>query len=245
MNVVMLVCVAAPIALSAGGYAQKPGTQTPRTFRKRVVTTYTGQYLLYLPLEYDKDRSRRWPLMIFLHGAGERGTDLEKVKTHGPPKLVAQGKEFPFILVSPQCPEGQWWDTGMLNALLDTLLAKYRVDPDRVYLTGLSMGGFATWAWAEAHPERFAAIAPICGGGDPFLAWRLKSVPVWAFHGAKDPVVPVKMTTDMVDALKSVGGDVRLTIYPEAGHDAWTDTYNNQELYDWFLQHQRRASGGK
>jgi predicted peptidase len=183
--------------------------------------------------------------MVFLHGAGERGSDLEKVKTHGPPKLVAQGKVFPFILVSPQCPEGQWWDTDMLDALLDTVLAKYRVDPDRVYLTGLSMGGFATWAWAAAHPERFAAIAPICGGGDPFLAWRLKSLPVWAFHGAKDPVVPVKMTTDMVDALKAAGGDVRVTIYPDAGHDAWTDTYNNQELYDWFLQHHRHADSAK
>jgi len=244
MNWIAAMCVGT-VVLASASYAQQPGEQTHRTFRKRVVKTYTGQYLLYLPPEYGKDRSRRWPLMVFLHGAGERGSDLEKVKTHGPPKLVAQGKVFPFILVSPQCPEGQWWDTDMLDALLDTVLAKYRVDPDRVYLTGLSMGGFATWAWAAAHPERFAAIAPICGGGDPFLAWRLKSLPVWAFHGAKDPVVPVKMTTDMVDALKAVGGDVRVTIYPDAGHDAWTDTYNNQELYDWFLQHHRHADSAK
>ncbi|MBN1818803.1 MAG: prolyl oligopeptidase family serine peptidase, partial [Sedimentisphaerales bacterium] len=122
-------------------------------------------YLLHLPAEYDK--KAQWPLMIFLHGAGERGSDLNKVKVHGPPKLIEQGKELPFIVVSPQCPTGQWWTNKVetIMALIDEIVEKYNVDQSRIYLTGLSMGGFGTWAIASAYPERFAAIVPICGGG--------------------------------------------------------------------------------
>lgn len=198
-------------------------------------------YLLYLPDDYGS--KEKWPLIIFLHGAGERGSDLNKVKLHGPPKLVEQGSEFDFIIVSPQCPGNAWWPylSVQVNALIDDILEHYRVDKNRVYLTGLSMGGYGTWAIAGTNPERFAAIAPICGGGDRFLAHNLKNVPVWAFHGAQDPVVPLQRSQEMVDAVNRAGGNAKLTVYPEAGHDAWTQTYSNDELYEWFLSHSKTS----
>jgi predicted peptidase len=153
--------------------------------------------------------------------------------------MIAHGKSFDFIIVSPQCPNDMWWPekTDLLITLLDEIEAKYRVDTDRVYLTGLSMGGFGTWTLAAKYPNRFAAIAPICGGGERYSANRLKKVPVWAFHGAKDNTVPLARSQEMVDAIKKVGGDAKLTVYPEAEHDSWTETYNNPELYQWFLSH--------
>jgi predicted peptidase len=119
-------------------------------------------------------------------------------------------------------------------------LRKYRIDKDRVYLTGLSMGGYGTWALAAAHPEKFAAIAPICGGGNPAEAAKLARLPIWVFHGAKDPTVPIERSKEMVEAIKAAGGDAKFTIYPEAGHDSWTETYNNPELYQWLLAQKRK-----
>ena len=124
-----------------------------------------------------------------------------------------------------------------LNALLDEIVSKYAVDEDRIYLTGLSMGGFGTWSLATAYPERFAALAPICGRGNPEKAHVLKDIPVWVFHGAKDETVPPENSQQMVNALKECGADVQYTIYPDAGHDSWTETYNNPKLYEWFLEH--------
>ena len=197
------------------------------------------RYLLHLPTGYGRSK-RRWPLVLFLHGAGERGNDLALVQKHGPAKLVAAGKHFPFILVAPQCPANQWWDNETLLTLLDHIRRRYRVDADRVYLTGLSMGGFGTWMLALHAPERFAAIAPICGGGMAFLAYRLKNIPTWVFHGAKDTVVPLEQSQEMVDALTEGGGKVKFTVYPEAGHDSWTESYANPELYRWLLKQRRK-----
>jgi predicted peptidase len=142
-------------------------------------------------------------------------------------------------VVSPQCPEGRWWKVDDLATLLDEVEAKYRVDADRIYLTGLSMGGFGTWDLASNFPDRFAAIAPMCGGGQPEMARRLKYLPIWVFHGDADPSVPVKKSDDMVEALKKVGADVKFTKYPGVGHDCWTQSYANPELYTWFLSHTR------
>ena len=197
----------------------------------------TMDYLLYLPKEYEEKEA--WPLMLFLHGAGERGEDISLVKKHGPPKLVEEGKEFPFIVVSPQCPKGRWWQTLELTTLLDEIEEKYKVDKDRIYVTGLSMGGFGTWALAAYQPERFAAMAPICGGGDPIRAKFSAPVPAWVFHGAKDSVVPIERSEKMVEALKKAKGSVEFTIYPDAGHNSWTETYANPELYEWLLQQKR------
>ena len=194
------------------------------------------KYLLYLPKGYDKAKKKH-PMILFLHGAGERGDNLNQVKKHGPPKLVEKGRDLAFVVVSPQCPRSRWWDVKALTQLLDEVVASYNVDESRIYLTGLSMGGFGTWSLAAEHPKRFAAIAPICGGGKTTWAKKLKDVPIWVFHGGKDGVVPAKRSKDMVAALKEQGSKPKLTIYPNAGHDSWTKSYANPELYKWFLSH--------
>lgn len=205
--------------------------------RAEVVVKHTIGYLLYLPKDYEEKQA--WPLVLFLHGSGERGDDLEKVKIHGPPKQAAAGREFPFILVAPQCPLNQRWDPLALTALLDDLTSRYKVDQDRIYVTGLSMGGYGTWSLAIHTPDRFAAIAPICGGGDRELAGRLTHLPIWVFHGANDAAVPLARSEEMVAAVKKAGGDAKLTVYPDAGHDSWTETYDNPEFYGWLLKQKR------
>jgi predicted peptidase len=198
----------------------------------------TMRYLLYLPKDYEQKAS--WTLMLFLHGAGERGDDLALVKRHGPPQLIEAGKQFPLIVVSPQCPSRRWWEPSELAALLDEIVEKYKVDQDRVYVTGLSMGAFGTWSLAAYQPKRFAAIVPICGGGEPTVVKLVaQAVPTWAFHGAKDPLVPLERSEKMVEAVKKSGCEVKFTVYPEAGHDAWTETYSNPQLYEWLLQQKR------
>ena len=223
-----------------GSDSTQGSSQQSKAFKKTISKTLTCKYLLFLPEGYGEE-DKRWPLMLFLHGAGERGDDLNKVKVHGPPKIVEKQKDFPFIVVSPQCPKDVWWNdkVEVLINLLDEIVARYDVDTERVYLTGLSMGGYGTWALASKYPDRFAAAAPICGGGMRIMAFGLKDVPIWAFHGGKDPVVPVEESKEMVAAVKARGGDAQLTIYPNARHDSWTETYNNPELYDWFLKHRR------
>lgn len=196
-------------------------------------------YLLYLPKDYDRDTIKKWPLMIFLHGSGEAGTDLEKVKTHGPAKLIEEGKQYPFIVASPQAAPGEGWEPQLIIRLVKGIQSKYNVDKDRIYLTGLSMGGFGTWATAIKFPNVFAAIAPVCGGGDTAEIAKLKTMPVWCFHGAKDKVVPPRESYRMIDALKKVNSNVKLTIYPDAEHDSWTATYNNDSLYTWMLEQKR------
>ena len=217
-----------------------PG-QHPRSFRRQITKAVDLDYLLFLPQGYGRDLEKMWPLILFLHGAGERGDRLELVKKHGPPNLVEQQADFPFIVVSPQCPAGLWWPEKLddLGALLDEVEARYAVDSRRIYLTGLSMGGYGTWSLAQDQPERFAAIVPICGGGSRALARRLKDLPVWVFHGAKDKTVPLEESEKMVAAIKRAGGSPRLTIYPDAGHDSWTETYDNPELYEWLLSNVR------
>lgn len=194
--------------------------------------------LVYTPESYNTQK--KLPLLIFLHGMGERGTNIDNIKKHGPAKICENDKNFEFITVSPQClkdAKGKgWWNTGDLNLLLEYILKNYKVDPDRVYLTGLSMGGFGSWAWAAANPDKFAAIAPICGGGNPQSAKKY-TMPVWAFHGDKDTVVAYKKSVDMVDAIKKAGGNAKLTTYKGVGHNSWTKAYSDKELYKWFLSH--------
>jgi predicted peptidase len=230
------------LILVGGGWGQagdKAGTQVEKQFASDKVKV---NYLLFLPEGYGKD-DKQWPVLVFLHGSGESGNDLTKVKKHGPPKIVEKKTDFPFIVVSPQAPDFKTgWRAETLNALLDDVLAKYKVDSDRVYLTGLSMGGGGTWEWATANPERFAALVPICGyRNDPKQAAKLKELPIWAFHGAKDTTVPLSRSEVMVNAIKDAGGNVKLTVYPNAAHDSWTETYNNPELYTWLLAQKRPA----
>jgi predicted peptidase len=213
--------------------------QSENLFEKEITTKARIKYLLFLPAGYGKT-DKQWPLMLFLHGSGESGDDLSKVKAHGPARIVETNKDFPFILVSPQS-SGRGWNPDVLNSLLDDVVAKYKVDKDRIYLTGLSMGGYGTWALGAAHPERFAALVPICGGGNPADASKLKDIPIWVFHGGKDNTVPLEQSERMVKAIKEAGGNVQFTVYPEAGHDSWTETYNNPKLYIWLLEQKRRS----
>jgi len=207
-------------------------------FRRSVRRQVTGRYLLFLPAGY-ATQVKNYPAIFFLHGAGERGSNLDDVKRHGLPKVVATQPNFPFIVVAPQCPARHWWSLEMLDTLYEEVSANYRVDQQRIYLTGLSMGGFATWSWAIERPYRFAAIVPVCGGGNPLLAERIAHLPVWIFHGARDDIVPVKASQEMARALRRCGAHPKLTIYPEAGHDSWTETYQNPALYRWLLRHHK------
>jgi predicted peptidase len=253
-NTMRYLAALAVLALSANTPAQPSAASSPaptqmaKEFQFTKTLSAKVNYLLFLPKGYDAKAEKRWPLILFLHGAGERGTDVWKVATHGPPKIAATQADFPFIVVSPQCPERQIWSKDVLLALLDEVIAQHAVDTNRVYLTGLSMGGYGTWDLGLTHPERFAAIVPICGGGQIIAVllgkndrWEeLKSLGVWAFHGGKDPIVPLEESQRMVDALKKAGlPDVKLTVFPEAGHDSWIEAYKNPELYEWLLKHER------
>ncbi len=220
-----------------------PGPQTiPDQVAKRITVRaeFDHNYLLTLPAGYEADSGKRWPLLVFLHGSGERGADLERVRKQGLPKYIDAGHALPFIVVAPQCPDDEWWNLPAIEAFVAAMVRTYRVDPERIYLTGLSMGGFGVWALAARHPERYAAVIPICGGGETKWAARLRDLPVWAFHGVRDTAVPVVRSQEMVDAIRAAGGSPRLTLYPEAGHDAWTETYANDEIYTWLRSHRRR-----
>ena len=221
---------------STGLVAQPaPGKQVEQQFVSKTNPKLRAGYQLFLPKAY-RTGGKKWPLILFLHGSGERGTNLDLVKVHGPPKIVDKKPDFPFIVVSPQCPKGQWWDNKILIALLDDVATKYAVDTDRIYLTGLSMGGYGTWSLAAAHPERFAAIVPICGGGDPKTAAKLKNLPIWVFHGEKDRSVPIARSREMVSAIHKTGGNVKFTAYPKLGHNCWAVSYDNPALYTWLLK---------
>lgn len=223
-------------------------SQKVHSFEGHVARTVRLDYLLFLPQGYGDDPAQEWPMILFLHGMGERGSDVQAVKKHGLPKILEDRDDLGFVVVSPQCPAETIWsvETAALNALVDEVVEAHAVDTRRIYLTGLSMGGYGTWHLALERPERYAAIAPICGGligagAHPDRICALKDTPVWAFHGARDRTVPLAESADLVSALKACGGDVRFTIYPDAGHDSWTETYENPELYSWFLQHAKRT----
>jgi predicted peptidase len=213
--------------------------QRKQKLETQVVKNIKLEYLLYLPKTYRASKER-FPLILFLHGSGERGSDLENIKLHGLPKVLEAGLELPCIVVSPQCPGDSWWDTEALTVLLDQLEQTLRVDPDRICVTGLSMGGFGTWELAIRNPKRFAAIVPICGGGEPIFTREITHLPVWVFHGAKDDVVPLEYSQRMVKALKKYGSKrVKFKIYKHAKHDSWTKTYANPKLYAWMLEQKR------
>jgi predicted esterase len=201
-------------------------------------------FLIYVPANY-QPAENSYPLMLFLHGRGESGEDLAKVKKWGPPQMVERGESLPFIIVSPQCPADDWWaseaQTARLTELLDWLTESLPVDRERIYLTGLSMGGYGTWALASRQPNRFAAIVPVCGGGSTDTAAQLTQLPIWAFHGDQDQVVPLKQSQEMVDAIRQAGNtQIRFTILEHVGHNSWSSAYALPELYSWMLQQQRQ-----
>ncbi len=226
------------ILFSGSVMAQQKGMAFKTEIRKGVMLE--TRFLLYLPQQYDS-LDRNWPLLLFLHGRGESGEVLELVKRNGPPMMIERGDPFPFIVVSPQCPDDQRWETRIevLGMLLDRMVERYRVDTSRIYVTGLSMGGQGTWDLAFAYPDRFAAIVPICGRTRPEKASLIKDLPVWVFHGALDDVIPLSESENMVNALKALGSPVKFTVYPEANHDSWTEAYESEELWEW-LEEQKK-----
>ena len=220
-------------------------------------------YWIYLPKDYaSKADSTRWPVVIFLHGMGERGSNLERILVHGPPKMIKRGKQFPFIMIAPQCPDDGrkgdgksksfWWNPeGPIDKVKNIMEFEKkrlgRVDPDRIYVTGLSMGGFGTYHLVGRHPGYFAAAAPICGHGNRFpdknaLQRAFADLPVWAFHGDRDRVVRLSEQKQTIDLLRAGGATIKLTVYRGVGHDSWTRTYENPEFYDWLLAQKRKKT---
>lgn len=227
----------------------------------------TYQYKVYAPADWSKDK--KWPVILYLHGAGERGDDNTAQTRVGLGPALARQSGLSAIVVLPQCPRGRWWpETEMQELALATLnrsISEFNGDPERVYLTGISMGGYGTWAIARTNPDKFAALAPVCGGvrpppgfpaqlstgeataeGDPYLAvaQKVARTPVWVFHGDEDRAVPVSESRKMVEALKSIGGNVRYSEYAGVPHNSWDRAYGEPEFFKWLLA-QRRASHGK
>ena len=248
--------VTGSLLLAGVCYAKTPVGQHPQSFETEITVgevtkTVKGNYLLHLPASY-YDSEKKWPVILFLHGGGGRGDNLDRVRRQGTPRIVRELDSMPFISVAPQVPRGgEGWGgnfrSAYVDALLDELIAKYNVDESRMYITGQSMGGSGTWSILSRYPDRFTAAAPICGGGRTEDVPRVKHLPLWVFHGAKDHKVPLQRSVDMVMALKEAGAKVKFTVYPIGypgnAHDAWTKTYTNPELYEWFLKHRRQADG--
>ena len=218
-----------------------PGTQEVVALPSALSDTFTdlhSEMLVFTPRTMPD--SGRYPLLLFLHGIGERGRDARMVAANGPPKVAPGRPDWPFLTVSPQCTvdeDGQgWWKEADLHVLQQWIRDTWPVDESRLYLTGLSMGGFGVWNYAVHHPDVFAAIAPVCGGGPSDRAAALKDLPVWTFHGADDEVVPLGMTRKMVDAVNGAGGSARFTVYPGVDHHSWEPAYDDPELVRWFLK---------
>jgi len=227
------------LALHAGQPA--PGRLSEHTFK--VSDTQTISYLFYLPREFDSSKDTKWPVILFLHGRGESRGPLNIVAKWGPPRMAKRGDNLPYILIAPQCPaSNRWTDDSQQNGvikLLDHLSANFPVDRSRIYLTGLSMGGYGSWKMAADHPDRFAAVAPICGRGNPDDAAKLVNVPLWVFHGTEDTAVLYRHSAEMVEAIHRAGGKkARFTTLQHVGHNSWSAAYATPELYQWFNKHQ-------
>jgi predicted peptidase len=239
----------APIAavMLCGSYAATAAEPLPTGFLDRTVSEgdVSIPYLLYVPRNYTPEK--KWPVVLFLHGSGERGTDGLKQSQVGIGQAIRMNSDrFPALVVMPQCAPGKQWTSPEMTALalkaLDRTLADYSTDPDRQYLTGLSMGGYGSWRIATDHPDRFAAVLPICGGGDPKGAEKLKSLPIWVFHGGADPTVPVQRSRDMVQAIKDAGSTtIQFTELDGVGHNSWDAAYANKMAMEWlFSQHRNK-----
>jgi predicted peptidase len=208
----------------------------PHTFETRISRQASIRYMISLPNGYNESK-QQWPLIFFLHGGSGRGDDINLVSRYGPPALAAKHPEYPFVVLSPQCEKGEIWsDADLLIALLDNVVAHYRIDPDRIYLAGASLGGRGVLYLAYKRPERFAAVAALCSWA-PNIDWAraLRDMPIWIFHGDQDKTVPLGEAEDMVKALQAAGNEVKFTVLPGRGHDI-TDVFELPELTKWMLQ---------
>jgi predicted peptidase len=239
------------LATSHPGRAQEKAV----TLEKKTFTDAKGKTLPYRLMVPEKvAEGQKYPLVVFLHGAGERGTDNEKQLVHGIKDFSSpeHRKKYPCFLIAPQCPkEDKWGDwtvkAGMLPEptepgrlvleLIDGMVKEHAVDTKRIYITGLSMGGFGTWDLISRHPEKFAAAVPICGGGDPKQAEKIAKIPIWVFHGAKDSAVKVERSREMVEAIKKVAGNkIKYTEYPNENHASWVPAYKDEDMFKWLFE---------
>ncbi len=238
-----LLLIALSLLATPARAAETGTASVAQSFTSEITIKLGYKFLLTLPEGYESAGAKKWPLLVFLHGAGERGDNLELLKKHGPPKLIAAGGKFEAIVVSPQVPAGEFWNPHGVKALVDTIKKQHRVDDERVYLTGISMGGFGTFDTIVQYPGVFAAAIPICGGAgiNAIKFDTIRNLPVWIFHGAKDPTVPVSFSEMAAAFFKRVKAPhVKLTVYPEAGHDSWTQTYDNPEVWTWLFSQTRK-----
>ena len=252
------------LTLTLSSLAFLPDTATAdawqNAYEAKTFTGRDGQTLPYRLLKPEKiEPGKSYPLVLFLHGAGERGTDNCKQLVHGAGAFAKpeNRRKYPCFVVAPQCPSERRWVEVDWNLpahvmpekpsvplrltleLLDKLAAELPVDTGRLYITGLSMGGFGTWDAIARWPDRFAAALPICGGGDTAQAPKLKTLPIWAFHGGADHTVATCRTTAMIEAIRHCGGKAKMTIYPGVAHDSWSRTYADPAVLDWFFAQQK------
>jgi predicted peptidase len=237
----------APAAEAAVAAAAPQTGQHAHTFEGKLPNGRNAKlnYLLFLPQSYGHEPDKKWPLLVFLHGSREVGRDVNRVKRAILPQMVEENPEFPFIVVSPQAPSqvnGWYPSLKAIEAMLDEVQATHAVDPDRVYLTGLSMGGYGAWALAMDNPDRFAAIAPVVSGYyyNAKQLCELKDKPIWVFGAKRDRNVPVRESERVVKALKDCGGDPKFTVFENANHDqGWELAYTTTEVFEWLLEQRR------
>jgi predicted peptidase len=254
--------VRAVVAVLASLVVDAPALQARETgflHRDVEVDSVVYKYQVFVPSSWTPDK--KWPVVFFLHGAGERGTDGERQTELGLPARLRSMPEFPAIVVMPQCHRGTWWGDPIMEAqafrALDDAIEEFSGNPEKIVLTGLSMGGYGTWAFGYKYPEKFRALVPVCGGvvanrrfivppawhplsrdpANPYAetASKLTAVPVWAFHGADDPVVPVTESRKLTEELRARGGNVRYTEYPGVAHNSWDRAYWEEEILPWML----------
>ncbi len=206
--------------------------------KRSVITT---DYLIYLPEQYTSDTLKKWPLLIYLYG-GLGESSIAGLKKDYFPSRILSGKEYPFVIVTP-LKNTRLWNVDILKFLLSDVLTDYRIEENKIYLSGHSMGGHASWEWAFNSPDRFAAIIPVSGCSSESNItnpWKLRNLPIWIFHGEADEIVEIDCNQRIFDALQSYGGKPKFTKYPGVGHDTWEQTYKNEEIYQWLLQQDRR-----
>lgn len=227
--------------------AAKPLTQEARAFNGKLANGRAAQlnYLLHVPASYGQEPDKQWPLLIFLHGSREVGRDIDRVRRAILPQMVEENPEFPFIVMSPQAASQQYgWYPSLkpIEAAVDELQQEYNIDPDRIYVTGLSMGGYGAWALMMDDPARFAAVAPVVGGYfyNPNQLCEIKDKPIWVFGAKRDRNVPLKESERVVNALKACGADPKFTVFENADHDqGWELAYTTTDIFQWLLAQRR------
>jgi predicted peptidase len=223
------------------------GRETGFLERSASVNGVEHRYAVYVPREYDP--AINWPAILFLHGYGESGSDgLLPLAVGLGEAIMRQRTAWPFVVVFPQKPEHKaLWPNfpTLLDEVLRQTEDELSIDEDRRYLTGLSQGGHGTFTLARSLRWSFAAIAPICGFPDPSVVKDLRGMPVWAFHGERDPVVPPEKAVAVIEALQKAGSEARMTLYPDLDHNSWDRAYQDEKLAEWFLEHRRSADSNR